>query len=133
MHTTMKTVFRQIAFALALCFALGSIASVSAQDTEEAIKGRLLERVKDIDALKLSGKVGENNVGLLEQRDMLNPAETTLMNAENSDRRALYTILAKRLGLTTTVVGQGRSEELRKKSAPGVWLQDRNGEWYKNG
>ena len=126
----MKTAFRYLSFVFALCFALGAVVNASAQDTEEAIKGRIMDRVQSIDGLKLSGKVGENNVGLLEQRGMLTPAETKLMNEENGDRRALYTILAKRLGLTTTVVGQGRAEELRKRSAAGVWLQDRNGEWY---
>jgi uncharacterized protein len=108
-----------------------SNATVNAQaDNEDALKKSLLERVDAIDKLKLTGKVGENNVGLLEQRGALNPAETKLMNEENKDRRALYTIIAKRLNVTMTVVGQGRSEEVRKKSASGVWLQDRTGNWY---
>lgn len=117
-----------------LVLALSSIFSISLQaaDTEEAaIKERIIERLESIDTLKLAGKVGENNVGLLEQRSMLAPAETKTMNEENADRRSLYTILGKKLGLTMSVVGQGRAEELRKKSAVGVWLQDRSGNWYK--
>ncbi|EDY83192.1 hypothetical protein VDG1235_2816 [Verrucomicrobiia bacterium DG1235] len=51
------------------------------------------------------------------------------MNSQNADRRALYTLIGQRLGLTATVVGQGRAEELRKKSAPGVWIQAPDGAW----
>lgn len=127
MKTTRATVFLLL---FTLAFSFLPTASY-AQDDEAAIKQRLIERVDAIDALKLAGKVGENNKGLLEQRSMLNPSETSLMNAENADRRALYTVVGQRLGLTSTVVGQGRADELRKKSAPGVWLQAADGSWYK--
>ncbi len=101
-----------------------------AQD-EASLKKSIMERVSSIDSLKLAGKIGENNMGMLAQRSALSSDETALMNAENKDRRALYAILAKRLKLSIKVVGQGRAEELRKKSAPGVWLQDEKGKWYK--
>ncbi len=122
-------------FSLLLALIAGLLAlaplSLSAQDAEEAaITERMLERLEQIDTLKLSGKVGENNVGLLEQRAQLTPVETRLMNAENADRRALYTLIGRRVGLTLTVVGQGRAEEIRRRSAPGVWLQNREGRWY---
>ncbi len=118
-------------FALLLAFAPHSASAQSAD--EDAIKQRIIERVDQVDALKLAGKVGENNSGLLEQRAMLKPTETQLMNAENADRRALYTLVGQRLGLTATVVGQGRAEELRKKSAAGVWIQAPDGTWSKKG
>ncbi|MDQ8202828.1 YdbL family protein [Pelagicoccus sp. SDUM812003] len=119
---------------LALIALLFSTAPLSAQsDDEEAIKQRILQRVDQIDALKTKGLVGENKNGLLEQRAMLTPEQTKLMNEENADRRALYTIVAQKLGLTTAVVGQGRAAELRKKSADGVWLQAEDGAWYKKG
>lgn len=125
----MKTL--SIFLSLALCGLFFGTATAQAQgDNEDAIKKSLLARVDSIDKLKLSNKVGENNVGLLEQRAALSPEETKLMNEENKDRRDLYTILARRLSVTMTVVGQGRAEEVRKKSAPGVWLQDRSGSWY---
>lgn len=101
-----------------------------AQD-EAALKQAIMQRVSSVDSIKLAGKVGENNVGLLAQRGALSSEETSLMNAENKDRKALYSILAKRLKLSLKVVGQGRAEELRKKSASGVCLQDDKGKWYK--
>lgn len=102
----------------------------AAKKSETLLKQHMLQRVTVIDELKLSGKVGENNVGLLTQRGMLSKDETNVMNRENEDRRALYEILAERLNLTVSVVGQGRAEELRKRSAKGVWLQDPDGKWY---
>ncbi|MBC2606151.1 DUF1318 domain-containing protein [Pelagicoccus albus] len=130
----MKTIsISRILPLFALLFAiLPSFAQAQNQD-EEAIKQRLIERVAQVDALKLEGKVGENNKGLLEQRAMLKPAETQLMNSENADRRALYTIVGQKLGLTATLVGQGRAEDLRAKSASGVWVQAPDGTWSQKG
>ncbi|RME69184.1 MAG: DUF1318 domain-containing protein [Verrucomicrobia bacterium] len=98
---------------------------------EDAIKQRMLERVAQIDEMKAAGLVGENNKGFLEQRGQLTPEQTALLKAENADRRELYGILARRLGLTAAVVGESRAESLRKKSAPGVWLQAPDGSWYR--
>ncbi|MDQ8186674.1 DUF1318 domain-containing protein [Pelagicoccus sp. SDUM812002] len=114
---------------LALLLALVPSFAIAQSSDEDAIKQRIIERVAAVDALKLAGKVGENNAGLLEQRAMLKPDEIKLMNEENADRRALYTLVGQRIGLTATVVGQGRAEELRKKSAAGVWVQDPQGAW----
>ena len=106
-------------------------APVFAQDTEDAIKIRMLDRVSQVDALKSAGVVGENNKGFLEQRGALKPAQTAVMNAENADRRALYNILAERLHITVAAVGSERATNLRDKSAAGVWLQAPDGSWYK--
>jgi len=120
-----------------LIFAIASVAiglmpqNAMAQNDEASIKQRMLARIASVDTLKLSGSVGENNKGFLEQRAMLNPAQTKTMNDENGDRKALYTILANRLGLSVAVVGQGRAESIREKSAPGVWAQQPSGQWTK--
>ncbi len=120
-----------------LFFAIAAIAislvpqNAMAQNDEASIKQRMLERVASVDALKLGGSVGENNKGFLQQRAMLNPAQTKVMNDENGDRKALYTILANRLGLSVAVVGQGRAESIREKSAPDIWIQQPSGHWSK--
>jgi len=120
-------------FFLATVFAFfcGTSALPAQSADEAAITQRMMERVDEIDALKIAGKVGENNLGLLEQRAALEPDEIKLMNAENADRRSLYTTIGRRVGLTQSVVGQGRAEDLRRRSASGVWLQDTSGRWYR--
>ena len=63
----MKTIkWTLIVFLAAI--ALGLSTDASAQNDEASIKQRLLERLKSVDALKISGVVGENNKGFLEQR-----------------------------------------------------------------
>lgn len=103
--------------------------SANAQAEEDSITQRILQRISAVDELKIKAFAGENNKGLLEQRAMLAPAQTKLMNDENADRKALYAILAKRLGLSVSVVGQVRAESIRKKSAPKVWIQEPSGKW----
>ncbi len=123
----MKTV---LFFVLSVGLAL--VGQVEALADEQAeIQQRLIARVDAVDALKTAGLVGENNLGFLEQRGPLKPDQTKVLSAENADRKALYAILAERLGLTVKVVGQGRAEDLREKSASGVWLQSRGGDWYR--
>lgn len=125
----MRTLSLFLSLIFATLFLVAPLTSAVAQ-SESELKSSLMDRVSSIDKLKLTEKVGENNLGLLSQRSRLTPDETKLMNAENKDRRALYGILARRLNLTVKVVGQGRAEELREKSADGVWLQDPSGKWY---
>jgi uncharacterized protein YdbL (DUF1318 family) len=112
---------------------LGFVGPLQAKDSvsESAIQSRMIERVHDVDALKKKGSLGENNKGFLEQRGMLKPDDVKIMSKENADRRALYGIVASRLGLTIAVVGEGRAESLRNASAPGVWLQAPDNTWYK--
>ena len=125
----MKTIHWTL-LALIAAFTIALPTGAYAQKDEASIKQRILERVKSVDALKISGAAGENNRGYLEQRAALDSQQTKTMNEENSDRRALYATLGKRLGLSAAVVGQGRAESIRNKSAPKVWLQDPSGKWY---
>jgi hypothetical protein len=124
---------KTIQLTLSLILTLAALAllpqSANAQAEENGIKQRILQRVGAVDELKIKALVGENNKGLLEQRAMLAPAQTKVMNEENADRKALYAILAKRLGLPVTVVGQGRAESIRKKSALRLWIQEPSGKW----
>ena len=124
---------KTIRITLSLILTLSALAvlpqSANAQAEENGIKQRILQRVGTVDELKIKALLGENNKGLLEQRAMLAPAQTKVMNEENADRKALYAILAKRLGLSVTVVGQGRAESIRKKSAPKLWIQEPSGKW----
>lgn len=114
-----------------LLLAAGFAAPTFAQDDQAAVQERMKGRIAQVDAMKVAGVVGENNKGFLEQRAALNAEQTTVLNAENADRRALYTILAGRLGLSVAVVGEQRAANVRERSAAGVWLQGPDGAWFR--
>ena len=99
-------------------------------ETEADIQARMIERVPAVDQLKITELVGENNRGFLEQRGRLDADQGKVIADENADRRALYGIIASRSGLSVGVVGEGRAEQIRSRSAKGVWLQGTDGKWY---
>jgi uncharacterized protein YdbL (DUF1318 family) len=114
---------------LALLMLLSSVSGLRAE-TEADIQARMIERVPAVDQLKTSELVGENNRGFLEQRGRLDSEQRVIMADENADRRALYGIIGSRSGLSIGVVGEGRAEQIRNRSAKGVWLQGADGNWY---
>lgn len=108
------------------------LASVAfAQNDINSLKERLRARLPEVDALKLASKVGENNQGFLEAREELAEDEAKTVDAENTDRRALYGIIAERANVTIADVGVQRAEQIRKGSATGIWLQAADGTWFK--
>ncbi|MEZ5277525.1 MAG: YdbL family protein [Opitutaceae bacterium] len=107
------------------------ISATSYAESEADVQNRMISRVPAVDALKTAGLVGETNRGFLEQKGRLNPEQSKVLADENADRRAIYGMIASRSGLTIGVVGEGRAEQIRQRSAPGVWLQAPNGDWYK--
>ncbi len=112
-------------FLTTLMFAVAAVGA----PVDEA-KGRMRERVPVIDALKRSEAVGENNRGYLEVRkDEGEAAE--VVAGENTDRRVVFADAAARSGASAEVVGRSFARQIASASAPGVWLQRENGEWYK--
>ena len=107
------------------------ISATGYAESEADVQNRMIGRVAAVDALKTAGLVGETNRGFLEQKGRLDPEQSKVLADENSDRRAIYGMIASRSGLTIGVVGEGRAEQIRQRSAPGVWLQAPNGDWYK--
>lgn len=96
----------------------------------EDIRSRMQERLPAIRELKAEGIVGENNKGYLEIVGSTRKGED-VVQAENSDRRAVYAAIAQQQGTTAEVVGKRRAEQIVSRAAPGEWLQDENGNWYK--
>ncbi len=95
----------------------------------EDIKSRMIARLPAIKALKAKGIVGENNKGYL-QFIGKNKEKEDVVNAENSDRKAVYSAIAKQQGTTVDLVGKHRAIQIAKKAEGGEWLQDANGKWY---
>ena len=106
---------------------LGIPALTQAQDLG-AIRARMEQRIGQIDLLKTSGVLGENNRGFLEVRS---GDDQGVAAAENADRAAVYAALAKKTGATADSVGKARAKQIAGASAKGVWVQAENGEWAK--
>ncbi|RME93006.1 MAG: DUF1318 domain-containing protein [Verrucomicrobia bacterium] len=95
------------------------------------VQRRMKANLKAIEQLKKAGKVGENNKGYLQARVKLTDKEAALVKQENADRKFVYEYLAKRAGVSVEEVQKARAAQIRKRSAPGLWLQDPDGHWYR--
>jgi len=120
----MKTSFFRLTFLL-VALVLAPV-MIRAEDLG-AVRARMEERLPQIDTLKSSGALGENNRGFLEARS---GDAGSVAAAENRDREAVYAELARRTGASTDSVGRARAKQIAANSAPGVWLQRESGEWY---
>jgi uncharacterized protein len=122
----MNTLFPRLLFVGLTFFA---IVSVRAEDLA-AVRARMEQRLPQIDALKSSGSLGENNRGFLEVRAAAADADAVAAS-ENKDRTAAYTAIGAKTGASADAVGRARAKQIAANSAAGVWLQRENGEWYK--
>ena len=95
------------------------------------IKIRMKQRKPTINMLKSEALVGENNKGFLEFVPGAAKKEAGIISAENNDRKAVYSAIAKQQGATEQVVGERRAKQIAQKASPGSWLQDASGKWYK--
>jgi uncharacterized protein YdbL (DUF1318 family) len=93
------------------------------------IRQRMNDRLPQVVQLLRTGAVGENNRGLLTVRGQLREEEQRVVNAENTDRQNLYTLLARREGLRPEEVARAQARQLARLSARGFWIQDEEGEW----
>ena len=105
------------------------IGGASAFAGSDKIKARMKERLPVITALKAEGVIGENNKGYLEVIGG-KKAKKDVINAENSDRKQVYTAIAKQQGTSVDLVGKRRAKQIAKKAKPGQWIQDQSGKWY---
>lgn len=88
------------------------------------------ERLEQIDDLKQQGLVGESNEALLVVRGEIAPEQRRMVEAENKDRMAVYRAIAEKTGQPVEKVQRQLAAQLARNSAPGVWLQDAEGNWY---
>ena len=114
-------------FAAAMLVFVGLTAGGALADS---IKERMAARLPVIEALKAKGLVGENNKGYLEFRGS-HRDRADVVDAENKDRRIIYSALAKREGTTTEFVGKLRAKQISSKADKGEWLQNAAGNWYR--
>jgi len=116
---------------LALAFASPALVNdLAAAEDLQAVRARMEQRLPTIDDLKAQGAIGENNRGLLEVRSGGGNA-ANVVSAENRDREIVYSEIAKKNNTSADQVGRARARRIAANSAPGVWLQRDNGEWYR--
>jgi len=99
--------------------------------TAGELRARMAQRLSVIDELKTKALIGENNRGFLEVRGAGAADAGATVAAENRDREAVYTIIAKETGSTSVAVGQARARQISANSRGGVWIQDESGTWKK--
>jgi uncharacterized protein len=92
-------------------------------------KNRMIKRLPVINQLKAQGLIGENKIGLLEYRGANQP-NPDVINAENADRMAVYSQIAKKQKASAQQVGARRAIQIAGKAKPGTWLQKPDGSWY---
>ena len=95
------------------------------------IKARMQERLPTIVQMKSEGMIGENNKGYLEFVPGAAKKNEGAITAENNDRKAVYSAIAGQQKTTPELVGERRAIQIAEKAAPGEWLQDKSGKWYK--
>ncbi len=93
------------------------------------IKERMKARRPEIKALKAAGIIGENNMGFVafvgEKRE-----KQDVVDAENNDRKKVYTAIGKQQGAPAGEVGKRRALKIAAKAPKGAWLQNDTGKWY---
>ena len=89
-----RTFIITISFTLSIIFITGAFAFAGS----EQIKARMKQRLPVINDLKNRGIIGENNKGYL---DFIggNKEKADVVNAENRDRKKVYTALGKQENL----------------------------------
>lgn len=121
----MKT--HPLRFLFVAAWLLAAVPAVPAQSLGE-LRSRMEKRVPQVDELKASGVLGENNRGFLEVRA---GDDRGVAAADNADRAAVYAALAKQTGATPEAVGKARAKQIFTASAKGVWVQAATGEWLR--
>ena len=97
----------------------------------EGIKERLAQRLPEINKMKKALVIGENNKGYLEAKGSLNPAQKKIIDSENADRLKIYAMIAKKTGVSISLVQKRRAEIIARNSKAGIWIQKPDGTWYK--
>ena len=129
----MKTLFRTVLTAISLLFIASPAPTMlwaqAQSESPAAIKARMTQRLPQVDKLKESGALGENNLGFLEVRDASQSGAAAIAAAENADRKAVYQIIAAQQKMSVEEVGKARAQQIAQISRAGVWIQNAQGAW----
>lgn len=121
---------KNIQLFILLFLSLGLLNSASAQDLS-TIKSNMQKRLPQIELLWKKDLIGENNQGYLSARGELTEAQQKVVNAENADRKRVYSSIGSNASASVEKVGQQRAAQIARRAAKGLWLQKPDGSWYK--
>lgn len=96
--------------------------------TASGIQDRMKARIPQLTELKNNSVIGENNQGYLEYLEGKS-GEEELVNAENADRKKVYTAIGKKQKAKAALVGERRANQLSQQGIKGHWYQDKAGKW----
>jgi len=94
-----------------------------------ALRNRFEQRYPQIHALKQKGIVGETSHGYLDFVKDKDDSASALVNQENSDRRELYALIAKKENTTPEKVAERNARRNFDRAKPGEFLQSADGKW----
>ena len=104
-------------------------AAVAAATPEEAaLQKRFKARYPQIQQLKTAGTIGETDGGEVDFVKQKDEKATKIVEEENTDRKALYKLIADREGITAEVVAQRAAKRNFDHAKPGEWLKE-SGKW----
>lgn len=91
-------------------------------------KERMIQRAPQIKQLKTQGTIGEKADGYL---DMVktNSAAKAVVDAENKDRKSVYTAIADGQKVAVEAVATRRALQLKQQAKKGEWLKGTDGKW----
>ena len=95
-----------------------------------SIGERMKERLPKVLIAKNAGTVGEGSSGLLHLRAAdADEAVVSLVKAENSDRKAYFSLVAKKNEVSSSAVAKQWAKAMRSKGKEGHWFRDKDGNW----
>ena len=118
---------KKILTLISIAFLIG----LTAQAGLKEVKARMAVRLSAINKLKAAYVIGENNKGYLTVKGKITSVDQKTVDAENADRRNIYTLLAAKIGASLEKVQSRRAETIASKSKRDIWLQNPDGKWYK--
>jgi uncharacterized protein YdbL (DUF1318 family) len=117
---------------LLLLIAVLAVATSAARaaDTEADLKARFEQRYPHLIELKAAGVIGETAAGYVDfVKGAGDPDAQKFVAAENTDRTALYKLLAAKDGTAPDKVAQVNAQRRFEKAKPGEWLKGADGQW----
>jgi uncharacterized protein YdbL (DUF1318 family) len=129
MNTTPRSF---IASLLALAMLLPA-ARATAATREEELRKSFEQRYPQLAELKKAGTIGETYEGyvaLVDERSKDEEAKA-VVEAENTERKELYKLIAEKEGTTREKVAERNAKRAFEKAKPGEYLKGPDGKWKK--